>query len=58
MYSPSEEARAYAEGDDKNIGQIHDDQLAYEKAVAPVKAATAMAALSLPATAASVATYG
>lgn len=48
MYSPSEEARAYAEGDDKKIGQMHNDQLAYEKAVAPAKAVTAAAALAVP----------
>lgn len=58
MHSPSEEASAYANKDEDKLRKIHEDQIEFEKKVAPIKATTAMAALSIPATAASVATYG
>lgn len=48
MHNPYEEASAYANKDEDKLRKIHEDQIEYEKKAAPVKAATAVAAATLP----------
>lgn len=48
MHNPYEEAIAYANKGEDELRKIHEDQIEYEKKVAPVKAATAVAATTLP----------
>ena len=48
MYSPYEEASAYANKDEDKLRKIHEDQTEYEKKVAPAKGVTATAAATLP----------
>ena len=48
MHNPYEEASAYASKDEDKLRKIHEDQIEYEKKAAPVKAAAAASALSIP----------